>query len=214
MNKQELQELIFNKLNVTENDIVSIREKTKNELWSKLENCSENNIEVEGVIFGSIKGGYTVDICGIIAFLPSSHVDLRQIKDISTLLGIKQKFLIIKIDKNQENIIVSRKAILETYHINSHNKYLEKLQEGEIIQGKIKSITNYGVFVEIHKSKEVGVVDGFLNIIDISWNHINHPSTIFSCKQEIHVKIIKIDKNTGKIYLGVKQLEDNRYKNR
>ncbi|MBV0899896.1 MAG: 30S ribosomal protein S1 [Wolbachia endosymbiont of Fragariocoptes setiger] len=192
-------------------NVVLSREKAiKDEKWNKLEDDMETKSEVNGVIKRSIKCGFIVDLGeGITAFLPLSHVDLKQIKDASHLIDTQQKFIVLKMDKRQGNIVVSRKLVLEKSHADEKLKFLESLSEGDIIEGKIKSITNYGVFIGIHESDTVGVIDGLLHITDISWTRVSHPSAVFSCGQIIKVKIIKIDKENAKVSLGIKQLEDN-----
>ncbi|KJV65477.1 MULTISPECIES: 30S ribosomal protein S1 [Ehrlichia] len=206
--------LYLEKIEGRNGSVVLSREKAiRDELWQKLEEAAEKKEDVEGVIFSSIKCGYTVDIKGVVAFLPASHVALRQVKDITPLLGKKQKFRILKMDKKQGNIVVSRKAILEESLADAKSLYLNQLNEGDIIEGKVKSITKYGVFIEIHESPSVGVVDGLLHITDISWSRVSHPSAVFSCGQTVKTKIIKIDRENKKISLGVKQLEESPWSN-
>ena len=194
--------------------VVLSREKAvRAELWQKLECAYEERTDIEGIIFGSIKCGYTVDVGGVVAFLPASHVGLRQVKDITPLLGKKQKFRILKMDKKQGNIVVSRKAVLEESLAGAKDLFLEQLEEGSIVEGKVKSITKYGVFIEIHESPTVGVVDGLLHITDISWSRVSHPSAVFSCGQTVKAKIIRIDRENRKISLGIKQLEESPWAN-
>ncbi|QOD37947.1 30S ribosomal protein S1 [Candidatus Wolbachia massiliensis] len=192
-------------------NVVLSREKAiRDEKWNKLEEDAVTKAEVGGVIKRSIKCGFIVDLGdGISAFLPLSHVDLKQVKDAKHLIETEQKFIVLKMDKKQGNIVVSRKLVLEKLHADEKTKFLESLNEGDIIEGKIKSITHYGVFVGIHESDVVGVIDGLLHITDISWSRVSHPSAVFSCGQTIKVKIIKIDKENAKVSLGIKQLEDN-----
>ncbi|QKX02568.1 30S ribosomal protein S1 [Wolbachia endosymbiont of Dirofilaria (Dirofilaria) immitis] len=187
------------------------REKAiRDEKWHKLEEDAATQTEVSGIIKRSIKCGFIVDLGdGISAFLPLSHVDLKQIKDVKHLIDAEQKFIVLKVDRKQGNIVVSRKLVLEKLHAGEKIKFLESLNEGDIIEGKIKSITHYGVFVGIHESDVVGVVDGLLHITDISWSRVSHPSAVFTCGQSIKVKVIKIDKENAKVSLGIKQLEDN-----
>ncbi len=187
------------------------REKAiRDEKWHKLEKDAATQTEVSGIIKRSIKCGFIVDLGdGISAFLPLSHVDLKQARDAKHLIDTEQKFIVLKVDKKQGNIVVSRKLVLEKLHAGEKIKFLESLNEGDIIEGKIKSITHYGVFVGIHESDVVGVVDGLLHITDISWSRVSHPSAVFTCGQTIKVKVIKIDKENAKVSLGIKQLEDN-----
>jgi len=195
-------------------NVVLSREKAiKDEKWNNLESDMATKSEVGGVIKRSIKCGFIVDLGdGLSAFLPLSHVDLKQVKDANHLIDTDQKFIILKMDKKQGNIVVSRKLVLEKSHAGGKIKFLESLSEGDVIEGKIKSITNYGVFVGIHESDEAGVIDGLLHITDISWTRVSHPSAVFTCGQNIKVKIIKIDREGAKVSLGVKQLEDNPWK--
>lgn len=192
-------------------NVVLSREKAiRDEKWNQLEEDAVTKAEVSGVIKRSIKCGYIVDLGdGISAFLPLSHVDLKQVKDARHLIETEQKFIVLKMDKKQGNIVVSRKLVLEKSHAGEKTKFLESLNEGDIIKGKIKSITHYGVFVGIHESDVVGVLDGLVHITDISWSRVSHPSAVFACGQDINVKIIKIDRENAKVSLGVKQLEDN-----
>lgn len=192
-------------------NVVLSREKAiRDEKWNKLEESAVTKDEVTGIIKRSIKCGFIVDLGdGISAFLPLSHVDLKQIKDANHLIETEQKFIVLKMDKKQGNIVVSRKLVLEKLHAGEKTKFLESLNEGDVVEGKIKSITHYGAFVGIHESDTVGVIDGLLHITDISWSNVSHPSAIFSYGQHIKTKIIKIDRENGKISLGVKQLGDN-----
>ncbi|ACZ49052.1 30S ribosomal protein S1 [Anaplasma centrale str. Israel] len=206
--------LCLEKIEGKSGSVVLSREKAiRDELWQRLEKAAEEKTDVEGVIFGSIRCGYTVDVGGVVAFLPASHVGLRQVKDITPLLGKKQKFRILKMDKKQGNIVVSRKAVLEESLADAKDSFLSQLEEGSIIEGKVKSITKYGVFIGIHESPSVGVVDGLLHITDISWSRVSHPSAVFSCGQTVRAKIIRIDRENRKISLGVKQLEESPWAN-
>ncbi|MFP3035784.1 MAG: 30S ribosomal protein S1 [Wolbachia sp.] len=192
-------------------NVVLSREKAiRDEKWHKLEEDAVTRAEVSGIIKRSIKCGFIVDLGdGISAFLPLSHVDLKQVKDAKHLIETEQKFIVLKMDKKQGNIVVSRKLVLEKLYAGEKTKFLESLNEGDVIEGKIKSITHYGVFVGIHESDAVGVIDGLLHITDISWSRVSHPSAVFACGQTIKVKIIKTDKENAKVSLGIKQLEDN-----
>ncbi|MEM7617573.1 MAG: 30S ribosomal protein S1 [Pseudomonadota bacterium] len=174
--------------------------------WTKLEQSCEEGQTVEGVIMGRIKGGFTVNVQGVIAFLPGSQVDIRPVKDITPLMGISQPFTVLKIDRVQGNIIVSRRAILEESRIEERVELLSKIQEGQVMKGVIKNITDYGAFIDL------GSVDGLLHVTDISWGRINHPSEILSLGQEVDVKVIKYNKDTKRISLGMKQLDNNPWK--
>lgn len=180
------------------------REKAKREeSWKDLEKMYEEGLNVNGVIFGRVKGGFTVDLAGVIAFLPGSQVDVRPVKDITTLMNVQQPFQILKMDKMLGNVVVSRKAILEESRSEARDEMLATIKEGMILEGVIKNITDYGAFIDL------GNVDGLLHVTDISWKKINHPSEILSIGQEIKVVVTKFNEETKRISLGMKQLETN-----
>lgn len=184
--------------------MVLSREKAlREESWAVLEKALDSAQNVTGVIFGKVKGGYTVDLSGVVAFLPGSQVDIRQVKDITPLLGMPQPFQILKMDRKQGNIVVSRRAILEESRVEARNELLSQIQEGQILEGYVKNITDYGAFIDL------GSVDGLLHITDISWNRINHPSEMLTIGQQVRVKVIKYNADTKRISLGMKQLESN-----
>ena len=181
--------------------IVLSREKALREAaWDDLEKSFKEGANVMGTMFNRVKGGFMVNLGGVTAFLPGSQVDVRPVKDISPLMGVEQPFLILKMDKLRENIVVSRKGVLEGANAEERAKVIEKLEEGQIIDGVVKNITSYGAFVDI------GGVDGLLHNTDISWKRINHPSEVLTPGQEIKVKVIKFNKETKRISLGMKQL--------
>ncbi len=181
--------------------IVLSREKALREAaWDDLEKSFKEGATVMGTMFNRVKGGFMVNLEGVTAFLPGSQVDVRPMKDISPLMGIEQPFLILKMDKVRENIVVSRKGVLEGANAEERAKVIEKLEEGQVIDGVVKNITSYGAFVDI------GGVDGLLHNTDISWKRINHPSEVLTPGQEIKVKVIKFNKETKRISLGMKQL--------
>lgn len=181
--------------------IVLSREKALREAaWDDLEKSFKEGANVMGTMFNRVKGGFMVNLGGVTAFLPGSQVDVRPVKDISPLMGVEQPFLILKMDKLRENIVVSRKGVLEGANAEERAKVIEKLEEGQIIDGVVKNITSYGAFVDI------GGVDGLLHNTDISWKRINHPSEVLTPGQEVKVKVIKFNKETKRISLGMKQL--------
>ncbi len=181
--------------------IVLSREKALREAaWDDLEKSFKEGANVMGTMFNRVKGGFMVNLGGVTAFLPGSQVDVRPVKDISPLMGIEQPFLILKMDKQRENIVVSRKGVLEGANAEERAKIIEKLEEGQVLDGVVKNITSYGAFVDI------GGVDGLLHNTDISWKRINHPSEVLTPGQEIKVKVIKFNKETKRISLGMKQL--------
>jgi small subunit ribosomal protein S1 len=180
------------------------REKAiREESWVKLEALFEKGENVIGTIFGRVKGGFTVDINGVIAFLPGSQADVRPIKDPTTIMDIPQPFQILKMDRKMGNIVVSRKAILEEARSEARAEMLSNIKEGDIVEGVVKNITDYGVFVDL------GSVDGLLHVTDISWSRINHPSEVLSFGQEVKVMVIKYNEDTKRISLGMKQLDAN-----
>lgn len=184
------------------------REKAiRQESWIKLEKIHEKGEVITGTIFGRVKGGFTVDIDGVVAFLPGSQADVRPIKDPTVFMDIPQPFMILKMDKKLGNIVVSRKAILEESRSEAREIMLSKIKEGDILDGVVKNITDYGAFVDL------GSVDGLLHVTDISWSRINHPSEVLSFGQEVKVMVIKYNEETKRISLGMKQLDANPWEN-
>ncbi len=182
-------------------DIVLSREKALREAaWDDLEKSFKEGANVMGSIYNRVKGGFMVNLGGVTAFLPGSQVDVRPVKDITPLLGVEQPFLILKMDKLRENIVVSRKEVLEGANAEEKAKIIESLEEGQVLDGVVKNVTSYGAFVDI------GGVDGLLHNTDISWKRINHPSEVLVPGQEVKVKVIKFNKETKRISLGMKQL--------
>ena len=184
------------------------REKARREeAWVILERAFEAQERVDGTIFGRVKGGFTVDLAGATAFLPGSQVDIRPVKDIAHLLGISQPFLILKMDRRRGNIVVSRRAVLEESRTEARSELVANLQEGQILQGVVKNITDYGAFVDL------GGVDGLLHVTDIAWRRINHPSEALTIGQSVDVQVIRFNAETQRISLGMKQLEDDPWSN-
>ncbi len=189
-------------------EVTLSREKALREAaWTDLEKLWKEEERVEGIIFSKVKGGFTVDIRGVVAFLPGSQVDIRPIKDVSPLMGVPQPFLILKMDRRRGNIVVSRRAVLEESRSEARNELLDNISEGQVLEGIVKNITDYGAFVDM------GGVDGLLHVTDISWKRINHPSEVFSVGDSIKVVVTKFDEKTKRISLGMKQLEENPWKN-
>jgi len=183
-------------------EAVLSREKARREeSWVKLEKSFDANERVDGVIFGRVKGGFTVDLDGAIAFLPGSQVDIRPIRDISPLMNISQPFQILKMDKRRGNIVVSRRAILEEARAEQRHEIVANLKEDQVVEGVVKNITDYGAFVDL------GGIDGLLHVTDIAWKRVNHPSDILSIGQTVNVQIVRINQDTQRISLGMKQLE-------
>ncbi len=182
--------------------VVLSREKARREeSWNELEKAFEGNQRVNGVIFGRVKGGFTVDLSGAVAFLPGSQVDIRPVRDIGPLMGQAQPFQILKMDRSRGNIVVSRRAVLEETRAEQRSELIENLKEGQILDGVVKNITDYGAFVDL------GGVDGLLHVTDIAWKRINHPAEALSIGQTIKVQVIRFNSETQRISLGMKQLE-------
>ncbi|MBT2185534.1 30S ribosomal protein S1 [Sphingobium nicotianae] len=171
--------------------------------WDKLESEFTENARVEGVIFGRVKGGFTVDLDGAVAFLPGSQVDIRPVRDVTPLMDIPQPFQILKMDRRRGNIVVSRRAILEETRAEQRSGLIQTLAEGQIIDGVVKNITDYGAFVDL------GGIDGLLHVTDLSYKRINHPSEMINIGDTVRVQIIRINRDTQRISLGMKQLESD-----
>ncbi len=178
------------------------REKARREeAWNLLEKAFQDSQRVTGVIFGRVKGGFTVDLSGAVAFLPGSQVDIRPVRDIGPLLGTQQPFQILKMDRRRGNIVVSRRAVLEESRAEQRSELVASLKEGQVLQGVVKNITDYGAFVDL------GGVDGLLHVTDIAWRRINHPSEALTIGQNVTVQVIRFNPETQRISLGMKQLE-------
>src|SRR5437764_4185220 len=171
--------------------------------WDKLEKEFEAGNRVEGVIFGRVKGGFTVDLGGAVAFLPGSQVDIRPVRDVQPLMDLPQPFQILKMDRRRGNIVVSRRAILEETRAEQRSGLIQSLAEGQVIEGVVKNITDYGAFVDL------GGIDGLLHVTDISYKRVNHPSELLNIGDTVKVQIIRINRETQRISLGMKQLESD-----
>jgi small subunit ribosomal protein S1 len=183
-------------------EAVLSREKARREeSWVKLEEMYNKNERVEGIIFNQVKGGFTVDLEGAVAFLPRSQVDIRPIRDIGPLMNVPQPFQILKMDKRRGNIVVSRRAILEESRAEQRSEIVQQLEEGQIVDGVVKNITDYGAFVDL------GGIDGLLHVTDIAWRRVNHPTEVLSIGETIKVQIIRINHESHRISLGMKQLQ-------
>ncbi|WP_265500826.1 30S ribosomal protein S1 [Paracoccus beibuensis] len=178
------------------------REKARREeAWDRLEKAYGAEERVEGAIFGRVKGGFTVDLGGAVAFLPGSQVDVRPVRDAGPLMGLKQPFQILKMDRRRGNIVVSRRAILEESRAEQRAEVIANLTEGQTVDGVVKNITEYGAFVDL------GGVDGLLHVTDMAWRRVNHPSEILAIGETVKVQVIKINKDSHRISLGMKQLQ-------
>ncbi|MDX2210424.1 MAG: 30S ribosomal protein S1 [Sphingopyxis sp.] len=171
--------------------------------WDRLEEEFNKEVRVEGVIFGRVKGGFTVDLGGAVAFLPGSQVDIRPVRDVGPLMDLPQPFQILKMDRRRGNIVVSRRAILEETRAEQRTGLIQNLAEGQIIEGAVKNITDYGAFVDL------GGIDGLLHVTDMSYKRVNHPSEVINIGDTVRVQIIRINKDTQRISLGMKQLESD-----
>ncbi len=182
--------------------IILSREKARREeAWTNLEKAFETQQRVNGSIYGRVKGGFTVDLGGAVAFLPGSQVDIRPVRDVGPLMGSPQPFQILKMDRARGNIVVSRRAVLEETRAEQRSELIQGLKEGQILDGVVKNITDYGAFVDL------GGVDGLLHVTDIAWRRINHPSEALQIGQQVKVQVIRFNPETQRISLGMKQLE-------
>jgi small subunit ribosomal protein S1 len=181
--------------------VISREMARREEAWDRLEKAYANEERVDGAIFGRVKGGFTVDLGGAVAFLPGSQVDVRPVRDAGPLMGLKQPFQILKMDRRRGNIVVSRRAILEESRAEQRAEVIGNLTEGQAVDGVVKNITEYGAFVDL------GGVDGLLHVTDMAWRRVNHPSEILTIGETIKVQVIKINKDTHRISLGMKQLQ-------
>jgi len=175
----------------------------REEAWTRLEAVYERNEPVMGSIVGRVKGGFTVDLGGASAFLPGSQVDIRPVRDVGPLMGREQPFAILKMDRPRGNIVVSRRAILEEARAEQRTELVSQLQEGEVREGVVKNITDYGAFVDL------GGIDGLLHVTDMSWKRVNHPSQVLAVGDTVKVQIVKINPDTQRISLGMKQLQSD-----
>ena len=185
------------------NTRVSREKAIKQEVWRRIEDCMTGDAVLTGLITGSVKGGMTVDVQGIKAFLPGSLAEVIPTKDLEHLVGNYEEFKVIKLDKDKNNVVLSRKAVLQEVNSEEREKLLAGLDEGQTVKGIVKNLTDYGAFVDL------GGIDGLLHITDISWSRINHPSEALNIGEELQVKIIKYDREAQKVSLGVKQLIDD-----
>ncbi len=194
-------ELFVERYEDRDGSIVLSREKARREeAWTNLEKAFTAQQRVNGVIFGRVKGGFTVDLGGAVAFLPGSQVDIRPVRDVGPLMGSPQPFQILKMDRARGNIVVSRRAVLEETRAEQRSELIQGLKEGMVLDGVVKNITDYGAFVDL------GGVDGLLHVTDIAWRRINHPSEALTIGQPVKVQVIRFNSETQRISLGMKQL--------
>ena len=183
--------------------VISRDKARREEAWTRLEVVFAEGVPVNGAIVGRVKGGFTVDLGGASAFLPGSQVDIRPVRDVGPLMGKEQPFAILKMDRPRGNIVVSRRAILEEARAEQRTELVGQLQEGEIREGVVKNITDYGAFVDL------GGIDGLLHVTDMSWKRVNHPSQVLAVGDTVRVQIVKINPDTQRISLGMKQLQSD-----
>ena len=187
--------------------VLSRAKARREEAWGVLEASFEKQERVTGVIFGKVKGGFTVDLSGATAFLPGSQVDIRPVRDLGPLMGSPQPFQILKIDRRRGNIVVSRRAVLEESRAEARSELVANLKEGQVLQGVVKNITDYGAFVDL------GGVDGLLHVTDIAWQRISHPSEALQIGETVEVQVIRFNAETQRISLGMKQLLSDPWEN-
>jgi len=197
-------EVFLERMENRDGEAMLSREKAKREeSWTVLQKSFDTAAHVTGIIFGRVKGGFTVDLGGAQAFLPGSQVDIRPVRDITPLMGTPQPFQILKMDRARGNIVVSRRAVLEESRAEARTELVANLKEGQVLQGVVKNITDYGAFVDL------GGVDGLLHVTDIAWKRINHPSEVLQIGQPVNVQVIRFNSETQRISLGMKQLESD-----
>ncbi len=197
-------EVFLDRVENVRGEAVLSREKARREeAWDRLEKAYEKEERVDGTIFGRVKGGFTVDLGGAVAFLPGSQVDVRPVRDAGPLMNMIQPFQILKMDRRRGNIVVSRRAILEESRAEQRAEIVGQLTEGDVVDGVVKNITEYGAFVDL------GGVDGLLHVTDMAWRRVNHPSEILAIGETVKVQVVKINKDTHRISLGMKQLQSD-----
>ena len=194
-------EVYLDRVENAKGEAVLSRDKARREeAWDRLEKANDKQERVEGAIFGRVKGGFTVDLGGAVAFLPGSQVDVRPVRDVGPLMGQPQPFQILKMDRRRGNIVVSRRAVLEESRAEQRAEIVGKLSEGDVVEGVVKNVTDYGAFVDL------GGVDGLLHVTDMAWRRVNHPSEIVEIGEKVKVQVVKVNQETQRISLGMKQL--------
>src|SRR5690349_20996465 len=197
-------EVFVDRVENSEGEAMLSRDRARREAaWDKLESEFGEGKRVEGRIFGRVKGGFTVDLDGAVAFLPGSQVDIRPVRDVTPLMEMPQPFQILKMDRRRGNIVVSRRAVLEETRAEQRSELIDKLAEGQVIDGVVKNITDYGAFVDL------GGIDGLLHVTDMSYKRVNHPGEVINIGDTVKVQIIRINADTQRISLGMKQLESD-----
>ncbi len=195
-------EVFLERMENAQGEAVLSREKARREeSWTELEKSFNEGERVTGMIFGRVKGGFTVDLSGAVAFLPGSQVDVRPVRDVGPLMGAEQFFQILKMDRRRGNIVVSRRAVLEETRAEARTELISNLHEGQVLEGVVKNITDYGAFVDL------GGIDGLLHVTDMAWRRVNHPTEVLSIGDTLKVQVIRVNAETQRISLGMKQLE-------
>ncbi len=195
-------EVFLERMENAQGEAVLSREKARREeAWAELEKSFKANKRVQGVLFGRVKGGFTVDLSGAVAFLPGSQVDVRPVRDVTHLMGTDQWFQILKMDRRRGNIVVSRRAVLEETRAEARQELIANLTEGQVLEGVVKNITDYGAFVDL------GGIDGLLHVTDMAWRRVNHPTEVVAIGDTVKVQVIRVNPDTQRISLGMKQLE-------
>ena len=197
-------EVFLERMENAQGEAVLSREKARREeSWTELEKSFKDGVRVTGTIFGRVKGGFTVDLSGAVAFLPGSQVDVRPVRDVGPLMGSDQFFQILKMDRRRGNIVVSRRAVLEETRAKARNELISNLHEGQVLEGVVKNITDYGAFVDL------GGIDGLLHVTDMAWRRVNHPTDVLSIGDTVKVQLVRVNSETQRISLGMKQLESD-----
>ena len=201
-------DVLLEKIENVSGDVVVSRERAKRaRSWKKMEKAFENKEEVKGTIISRVKGGFCVDVESCLCFLPGSQVDLKPLKNFDSIMKVPQTFEVVKLDKKRSNIVLSRRAVMEKIRDKDKDKIISKIKEGDIVQGTVKSIVDWGVFVDLNG------IDSLLHITDVSWSRINKPSELLSVGQSIKVKVTKIEPDKKKISVSIKQLTEDPYSN-
>ena len=200
-------DVFFERVEDSRGEAVISRDRARREeAWDRLECAFADGERVEGSIFNRVKGGFTVDLGGAVAFLPGSQVDVRPVRDATSLMGIRQPFMILKMDRRRNNIVVSRRAILEESRAEIRAEVVGRLCEGQVTEGTVKNITEYGAFVDL------GGIDGLLHVTDMAWRRVNHPLDVLNIGEKVKVQVVKVNRETFRISLGMKQLTEDPWK--
>lgn len=208
VNIGDIIDIYVDKYENADGTVILSREKARREeVWDKMEALVEGNTPIIGKIIERVKGGFSVDVDGLLAFMPGSQIDIKPIKDLNALVGTEMEVVILKMDKLRMNIIVSHRAIVEREIITQRSEIIGKMEVGSVVKGTVKNITDYGAFIDL------GGIDALLHITDISWKRISNPATVLTVGQEIEVKIINLDPKTGRVSLGMKQLTSDPWEN-